>query len=571
MTKLIVGIDFGTSTTVVRYRMEGSDEILPVRDGNGVDVYSPSVIFRSSEGRPAEYGHQALSASSNDKEGELITNFKMGLISADPFVKKQKEREIEEFLKYIHDCFCKEIRGQQYDGMDVHISYPAKWDTGMANFMKSAVLKAGFQGTVEGITEPEAATRQMLYQNIQMLVDNGLDLSKSLNVFLLDMGAGTSDVAVFRLLVKRKENGHYEMNIDNLRFYPTVDDQFLCGGREIDQKLMKHINDFCKKEIGFSEIFSEEDAKRWKDKNASRILGNGGSLGLPTEAIKPIKILIGNNPDKYNATIKKFSLTQGAFEYLTQDTWNALNNIITTAITKYHDEYKVGAENIDLLLLTGGHSQWYTVPNLFNGHGVNGNIGVNGLCFKKLAEQPWRILAAGEAYMDCVAAGCMRHNDIQIESTLANNVWLKVKVGDKATGFIDIAKIGDVLPTREVKTSPRFSLNRGALERSVFDVAIEVYTGKTKEQAKKSIIHAVVDNDSGRWLVNILFPILAIRYGYNTTIEIPMTLRVNRDNTLDIKGYYLYGDGEDEKTECLKKLKKDGKIVEITSANLKYE
>ena len=47
--KLIVGIDFGTSTTVVRYKKEGTDIVLPVKDLNGMSDVIPSAIFRKAD------------------------------------------------------------------------------------------------------------------------------------------------------------------------------------------------------------------------------------------------------------------------------------------------------------------------------------------------------------------------------------------------------------------------------------------------------------------------------------------------------------------------------------------
>ena len=43
--KLIVGIDFGTSTTVVRYKEEGTDVIKPIKDADGVSDIIPSAIL----------------------------------------------------------------------------------------------------------------------------------------------------------------------------------------------------------------------------------------------------------------------------------------------------------------------------------------------------------------------------------------------------------------------------------------------------------------------------------------------------------------------------------------------
>ena len=81
--KLIVGIDFGTSTTVVRYREEGSNEIKSLKADNGKSDIIPTIIFRPKNGGNTVYGTQAEQMSANHVKGDTIVNFKMDLLNPD--------------------------------------------------------------------------------------------------------------------------------------------------------------------------------------------------------------------------------------------------------------------------------------------------------------------------------------------------------------------------------------------------------------------------------------------------------------------------------------------------------
>lgn len=139
--KLIVGIDFGTSTTVVRYKEEGTDVIKPIKDADGVSDIIPSAIFRVDGQNQTLYGCGALNAKTGGMQGELITNFKMGLLDVNPEERRIKEAYIEEFFTYIYKQFWNQTRGIRYDSMDVYVSVPAKWDTDAREVMKRTVKK----------------------------------------------------------------------------------------------------------------------------------------------------------------------------------------------------------------------------------------------------------------------------------------------------------------------------------------------------------------------------------------------------------------------------------------------
>lgn len=577
MEKLIVGIDFGTSTTVVRYKKEGTDNILPVKDQNGTSDYIPSAIFRMEDGQQSLYGHAALNAKQGGMKGELITNFKMGLLDADEQTQRQKKAYIEEFLVYVYQCFSKETKGLVFDCLDVYVSYPAKWSDSFVEFMKQAVGKAGFGGNVYGINEPKAATYNIMHRHLPDLQKSKLLTDgKPLNVFMLDMGAGTTDIVIFRLCIDKNQ----KIEIDQLLSYPSVDNPFLCGGREIDDILSQYVLNYISEQTGLEELdedfFPMDTSKFWKDQVLSPSLTKGVAVPMPPTLQSALKYM----PNGKKA-LQSFLMTRTAFENATTNHWERLYQLISSAINLYHSKFGVGAEDIDLLFLTGGHSQWYTVPNLFNGKGVNGRIGIDyqtvnsavkAQHFTKLEYDSWRTFADALPH-ECVAVGlCLQDQNLKVVDVCANNMWVNVLLHDQKSEPKQVAEIGQLLPI-EFSFSPRATLNKGALEKSVFDVSIEIYSGSDLSKAQKSVMKQTVDNDYGRWFANILLLGLPILFGgYDTTIEVPLKVRIEQDNSVNIDGYILYANGRDVPTEKMSKLvDQNNQVVRITKAMMKYE
>lgn len=531
--KLIVGIDFGTSTTVVRYKKEGSDDISDVKDMNGTSDFIPSAIFRMDGQGTTLYGHAALTAKQGGMAGSLITNFKMGLLDATEDVKKEKMSYIEEFLAFVYQRFEQEVQGIDYDSLDVYISYPAKWSDGFVNFMKSAVIKAGFSGNVYGVNEPKAATYNMIHRNLRdFKCSKMLQPGKPMHVFMLDMGAGTTDIVIFRLSISA--NG--TVDIDNLLSYPTVDNPYLCGGREIDHILSEYVTNFTKKKTGIEELddfFTLDAAKFWKDQTVSLGLKTGSSPVVPT-VIKTALMYMPNG----KSVIQDFLMTKQLFEQITNEHWKNLYELICSSIDVYESKYNIGTEDIDLLFLTGGHSQWYTVKNLFNGVGVNGYIGkdfkkgnqlIKAKDFAKLKNESWRLFDDSLPH-ECVAKGlCLQDSTINLTSIASNNIWIQLEINESKSDPILVVEYSQELPT---STTQKIDLGKiesdwDADKGNDFRGYFYVYTGNSLETAICQKKYIELDVGFGTFLL----------FGHTYLVSSESTIQMNEEGMIDISGY----------------------------------
>lgn len=559
MAKLIVGIDFGTSTTVVRYKMEGSKEISSVKDLNGTSDFIPSAIFRIANQKESLYGHEAINAKKGGMEGELITNFKIGLLEKNEDKRKEKESQIEEFLKFVYKRFSQATQGKSYSTHEIYVSYPAKWSDSFINFMKEAVRKAGFgekASGIYGVNEPKAATCNMLFLHLENFEKTKmLTAKKPMHVFMLDMGAGTTDVVIFRL----KVDSSGKIEIDNLISYPTVDNPYLCGGSEIDKKLSEHVVDYIQKKTNIEnmdeDFFPEDSAKFWKDQIVSKSLKNNVNVSVPPELQAALKYMPNGKTVQ-----QSFLLTKSIFENITETHWKNLYELIRSAMQLYESKYKINAEDIDLLFLTGGHSQWYTVPNLFNGEGVCGYIGKDykignneekALNFKKLREEPWRMFSDSFPH-ECVALGlCLQGDTITPPSVLANNIWLKLTVSEYQTKPELILKKDTVLPhSTDYEVTTSLSRN-GVFGDHEFDIVIDLYTGLSLETAKHSRLKFKKGENS--FLARIILAGLLIGFlNFDYKFSLKANIIANEDGTIDINGSVIVDDKEEESSTFTK-------------------
>lgn len=504
--KLIVGIDFGTSTTVVRYRMEDSEIIQSLKDANGTSDIIPTVIFRNSDYDTTEYGVQALtSAAANGKE--CIANFKMDLL--DPEKREHAKELIEEYLKYIYSLFKEQTKGLYPTSTEINISYPAKWDDTMVKIMKDAVANAGFEGKITGRKEPEAATRNMLNNHLKELQRAKLlGANKPLRIFMLDMGAGTTDISIFKLTI----DDEGIPNITELLSYPSKEEVILCGGREIDKSLQSHILKYCA-EKGLNlmpDCVELSNVKNWKETTVSPRLKSEQPIPLPAAVSLALRF------SGRNDLIDGFSFDRSDFEQATKEHWKQLYNLIKSAMAQY--KY-AKPEDIDFVCLTGGHSAWYTIPKLFNGEGVCNYIAKEGkdpdaLNFKKLKDEPWRMNAVLDALPhESVARGlCLMDQRMIYVTPSSNNVWVKINIDNEESEIIQVVnKLDDILPVeKEISHEVNIPRNHVLGDLSV-NAQIDIYIGETIENAEHRTLKFRQDEGgfwTRFWSFIFIFPII---------------------------------------------------------------
>ena len=542
--KLIVGIDFGTSTTVVRYREEGTDVIQSLTIDNGKSGIIPTVIFRPKDGC-TEYGMQAIQRYNNGIEGELCINFKMDLLN--PEKRAEAENNIIDFLTFIHSLFEEQTKTLHPDTMDVYISYPAKWSDDMVTFMKTAVETAGFKGygvKVKGMREPQAASLNMLHEYKQQLQQaNVLVYGKPLRVFMLDMGAGTSDISIFKLDVDH-DGG---IKISELLSYPSISEPVLCGGREIDASMQRYFVDMCK-DKGFElmpDCVEPVGIKSWKENTLSKELKLGDSVSsLPSNVALFLKMM------KRNDIINGFSINRNDFERVTGTHWKRLCKLIQSALAQYRF---AGPEDIDLVFLTGGHSNWYVVPNLFTGKGLSDGTGLPGeLDFKKIKAEPELRMTSlnNDRPHECVARGlCFAGEHVEFEPRSANNVWAKITICGEGGECVQVVNKDGVLPqTQHVEFERTVARNLvfGNLE---FDAGIDIYTGESFDKAEKRHCKLSTDEGSiiGRLFVSLF--VLTLFFSADYTVSVSMDVTMTEEGQLKIDGVFKLDNKETKFTE----------------------
>ena len=348
----IIGVDFGTSTSVIRVKrykdgkpVGGRLEVKPVKFNMGKSEIVPTLIQKIPSGG-TYLGYEAEISHGKIKT-ETFQNFKINIDNPDEDIRRRARELTAEFFKHLGDTYNDQSRhlGEPDDRLRTIISYPVKWSDEAKAFLVRTAKDAGFPN-VEGVDEAQAAIRAVTVQNADLgYFQEGVPI----NILLIDMGAGTTD-----LVLCRHTPGE-QTKPDILSTWPQGGNA-LFGGQEVDELLRSYISQAIPKDIADQVLprIGIGTYKAWKEATVSPALKKGEAVDYFSELDKFLDVM----DIEAEYSVSRDSFENFAADYLLQFP-ELVNGCVSAAGLR--------GDNVDLVILTGGHSQWYFVREMLSG------------------------------------------------------------------------------------------------------------------------------------------------------------------------------------------------------------
>ncbi|GEM54288.1 hypothetical protein B0A58_06385 [Flavobacterium branchiophilum NBRC 15030 = ATCC 35035] len=397
-----IGIDFGTSTTVVSYTVFGKDlqpiitDVMPIKQLNHDGSYTENHIVPSCIawfenklfiGKTAKQLKSKLTYGRN-----LWYSFKMKLgvdngpvYFSSELTKEHNSASIENpldatkvFFKYLKNEIDNFIKTNELPFASYYsISIPASFEANQRKDLKEALDFANipFQDSLF-IDEPNAAFLSYLIEvNSNNLGNYNIPIDSPLHILVFDFGAGTCDISI--LEIGRKNGKLYSKNVAISKFEQL-------GGDDIDKQIVK--------EILFPQLLNQNGleaddiktpeynkiilpklqpiAENLKIKICKTVASNLVGRELPSIAssnknivleqsfqiLLPKYRLLFENPslsfNEFNDIIDKFTNTSSELNSNDTPELKSIYSVINSALKKGNIEN----EDIDLVLLIGGSS-----------------------------------------------------------------------------------------------------------------------------------------------------------------------------------------------------------------------
>lgn len=342
-----LGIDFGTTTTSMAYCDDkGTAEVIMIQGKE----YIPSLIIEGNDKHAERYGEDAKSWLQNFKE--LRENFKLDLISENIEIRMKAEELTRKYFRFLFNGYGTFAEKQLLQKGEINtaivvertvVTYPGKFPVTVRDFLKNAAEAAGFKN-VFMLTEAEAAMMcARRYDNKATRDFFRKNTGAPLNVMMIDMGGGTTDIVIFQYDVKNGKS-------DEKPFFFPNQNGFNFGGNIIDKRLYDYYT-----ECNGKPLAEDEKKKR--------------RLQMIIKDYKESTISVGLNNDEtvdepYMMPEGKGTLDRGSFEKILDGYLSEFPKLIKGALSGAERAGKIHDKKIDLVLLIGGNSQWYFVREM---------------------------------------------------------------------------------------------------------------------------------------------------------------------------------------------------------------
>jgi hypothetical protein len=482
-----IGIDFGTSTTVLCYldyevdeqgqkRLIGGPD--PIKQLPNCDKHEKPIetlIYEPAEGDLA-FGLEARRQAEDDKtadkprKGTLVYNFKMNLMDSDPAKAALAVAHMKLFFDFLYRAYSANRRymHDQKPHEQTFVSFPAKWP----QHLREVTLEAASAcfPEVTGIDEPCAAMQYFLYyehsESFELIKEGIIAPGQELKVLLIDLGGGTTDYVLYKTKLGNAE-GHEVL----CTWPPDTAEATNLGGKDIDRLMVRDVTSYFntykrKKAATVSlEVFEgrRSDIVSFKEGRLSKGLERLCKAWEEGRAHSNTKQAVDNVPyqtsfeDAHHvlqSNAPEYAFTLESFGEMAQDHLKLFVDLTNGAIRHAKDESKIAdASEIDLVILAGGHSQWYFVPRLLAGKWLPGSqtgpASGSGIRLPQIASDHRRCWSYRDP-QTIVARGLVLANlGYSITGIAQHSLWYKIEIavaGSRNLWTLQVVPKGLALP-----------------------------------------------------------------------------------------------------------------------------
>lgn len=334
----IIGIDLGTTNSVMAYMEGGKPNIIPNTQGGRL---TPSVVAANEKGEIL-VGTAAKNQAVTNPEGTIYSVKRLiGRSWDDPEVKKDKELLPFSMRKSDSGGIEVEMGGKWYSPQEISAKILAKMKKDAEEFIGEEVNEAVITvpayfddsqrqatkdaGKIAGLT-----VKRIVNEPTAAALAYGVDESKDEKIVIFDLGGGTFDVSILEI-----GDGVFEV-------LSTNGDTHL-GGDDFDQVIIDYLAEAFK---------SKEDFDLREDRNALQRLREAAEeakIALSTSEETDINVPYITATDKGPKHLKE-KLTKAELEKLTSD----LIEKTVAPCQKALKDAKLKKEDVDQILLVGG-------------------------------------------------------------------------------------------------------------------------------------------------------------------------------------------------------------------------